>query len=100
MNKISTQEFDKLFNEYQKLAHQIDKLATFIIEEIDGEPIENQGAIDTAIRLLRKQILKKPVTDKSFTNFICPTCKEFVGAGCYEKIDEKYYCENCGRRIN
>ena len=51
---ISIQEFDKLFTEHQKLAHQIDKLALFIIENIEGEPSKSEGAIDTAIRLLKK----------------------------------------------
>jgi len=52
---VSIHEFDKMFNEHQKLGHQIDKLATFIMEEIEGEPMQSQGAIDTAIRLLGKQ---------------------------------------------
>jgi len=52
--QISIQEFDKLFTEHQKLAHQIDKLALFIIENIDGEPSKSEGVIDTAIRLLKK----------------------------------------------
>ena len=51
---ISIQEFDKLFAEHQKLAHQIDKLALFIIENIEGEPSKSEGAIDTAIRLLKE----------------------------------------------
>jgi len=54
MKNISIQEFDKLFAEHQKLAHEIDRLATFIMQEIDGEPMQNQGAIDTAIRLLKE----------------------------------------------
>ena len=53
-NNIPIQEFDKLFIEHQKLAHQIDRLATFIIENIDGEPSKSEGAIDTAIRLLKE----------------------------------------------
>jgi hypothetical protein len=34
------------------LAAQIDKLATFIMRHIPGEPSMNEGAVDTAIRLL------------------------------------------------
>lgn len=34
---------------------QIDNLAKFIMDEIPGEPSQNQGAVDTAIRLLKKQ---------------------------------------------
>lgn len=36
------------------LAEQIRRLAQFIIDEIDGEPSQEQGAIDTAIRLLSR----------------------------------------------
>jgi len=34
---------------------QIDRLARFIMEEVPGEPSQSQGAVDTAIRLLRKE---------------------------------------------
>lgn len=34
-------------------AEQIDRLAEFIMKEVDGEPSKNEGAVDTAIRLLR-----------------------------------------------
>lgn len=34
---------------------QIDKLASFIMDEIPGEPSESEGAIDCAIRLLRER---------------------------------------------
>jgi len=60
-NNIPIQEFDKLFIEHQKLAHQIDRLATFIMQEIDGEPMRNQGAIDTAIRLLKEAYTQQEV---------------------------------------
>ena len=32
---------------------QIDRLARFIMDEIPGEPSQSEGAVDTAIRLLR-----------------------------------------------
>lgn len=32
---------------------QIDRLATFIMDEVPGEPSQSQGAVDTAIRLIR-----------------------------------------------
>jgi len=37
------------------LAHeaQIDKLANFIMAEVEGEPSESEGAVDTAIRVIR-----------------------------------------------
>jgi hypothetical protein len=33
---------------------QIDRLAKFIMNEIPGEPSQSEGAVDTAIRLLRE----------------------------------------------
>lgn len=35
---------------------QIDKLATFIIDEVPGEPSQSQGAVDTAIRWMRTKL--------------------------------------------
>ena len=37
------------------LAGEIAKLGNFIIQEIDGEPSRDEGACDTAIRLLRER---------------------------------------------
>ncbi len=39
--------------ETKRLAKQIQTLADFIMREIPGEPSQDQGAVDTAIRLLR-----------------------------------------------
>ena len=33
---------------------QIERLATFIMDEIPGEPSRSEGAVDTAIRLLKR----------------------------------------------
>jgi acyl carrier protein phosphodiesterase len=52
--KLQEQEFDKLIEAYQELGHQLDKLAEYIINNIEGEPKENEGVVDTAIRLLEK----------------------------------------------
>ena len=38
----------------EPLESQVDRLAKFILKEIPGEPSQNQGAIDTAIRLLKE----------------------------------------------
>lgn len=35
------------------LQGQIDKLADFILEEVEGEPSQSEGAVDTAIRVIR-----------------------------------------------
>lgn len=33
---------------------QVDRLARFILREVEGEPSESQGAVDTAIRIIRE----------------------------------------------
>jgi hypothetical protein len=35
---------------------QIDKLASFILAEVPDEPSRSEGAVDTAIRLIRRSI--------------------------------------------
>ena len=37
------------------LQEQIDKLAKFILEEVPSEPSQDEGAVDTAIRIIREQ---------------------------------------------
>lgn len=39
----------------ESLESQVDRLATFITSEVTGEPSQNQGAIDTIIRVVRQQ---------------------------------------------
>lgn len=41
--------------DHEPLNVQIDRLASFIIGEVLGEPSQNEGAIDTAIRIIREQ---------------------------------------------
>ena len=36
-----------------EIKSQIDKLANFIMTEVEGEPSQNQGAVDTAIRIIK-----------------------------------------------
>ena len=36
-----------------KVNSQIDKLANFIMSEVEGEPSQSQGAVDTAIRIIK-----------------------------------------------
>ena len=37
----------------ETLEHQVQRLANFIMENIPGEPSQDEGAVDCAIRLLR-----------------------------------------------
>ncbi|KPK19754.1 MAG: hypothetical protein AMJ70_08510, partial [Dehalococcoidia bacterium SG8_51_3] len=54
---------------------QIDKLANFIIDEVDGEPSQSEGAIDCAIRIIKaeRQELKR-------LNKYIRQCEETIGA--------------------
>ncbi len=36
---------------------QIERLAAFIMAEVPGEPSESEGAVDTAIRIIRRRVL-------------------------------------------
>lgn len=42
--------------EWLRVREQIDELARFIMAEIPGEPSQSEGAVDTAIRLLRLRV--------------------------------------------
>lgn len=44
----------------EPLASQVDRLATFLQDHVPGEPSQNQGAVDTAIRLLRAGVSPQP----------------------------------------
>jgi hypothetical protein len=44
-------------------AAQIEKLADFILAKVPGEPSQNEGAVDTVIRVLSKFLDKKAPTD-------------------------------------
>lgn len=45
---------DIMESDLEQAQAQIDRLATFIMDVIDGEPSQSEGAVDTAIRLLDK----------------------------------------------
>ncbi len=56
---------------------QIDKLAKFIMEEVDDEPSQDEGAVDTAIRIIREQnrklrIMKNVLGDEDY-DILCNT---------------------------
>jgi len=49
---------------------QIDRLATFIMENIDGEPSQSEGAVDCAIRLLSHPTDARKVIEDCVEAFI------------------------------
>lgn len=62
---------------------QIDRLAQVILSEIPGEPSKDQGAVDTAIRLLRAHCTPAP----------CPLCKAALESrGGYYTCPNKACC--------
>lgn len=56
-----------LFEQFVDLVRksQLERLAAFIIEHVPGEPSEDEGAVDTAIRLLRN-LVEVPVEGESY----------------------------------
>jgi len=101
---INIEEFDKLFMAHQSLSHQIDKLALFIMENIEGEPSQNQGAIDTTIRLLEKQVPKIPEF-ASHDYYECSSCYTPIEEiSFYKKGKKKFknptYCFECGQKLD
>ena len=40
------------------LQNEIKRLADFIMAEVPGEPSESEGAVDTAIRIIKKQTIE------------------------------------------
>lgn len=40
---------------YFNLSEQLDKLAGFIVDNIDGEPSDDFGAVECAIHIMKKQ---------------------------------------------
>lgn len=40
-----------------RLEEQVDRLAQFILETVPGEPSQDEGAVDTAIRVLRRTLM-------------------------------------------
>lgn len=46
------------------LAEQINYLAEFIMREVPGEPSQNEGAVECAIRVMREG-LRQPVVDEA-----------------------------------
>lgn len=53
--EVALEDVKKLINQLDdpEVNSQIDKLANFIMSEVEGEPIRNQGAVDTAIRIIK-----------------------------------------------
>lgn len=47
------------------LQAQVNRLATFIMTEVPGEPSENEGAIDTAIRVMGRLLKPAPTTTET-----------------------------------
>lgn len=90
---------------------QIDRLATVILSEIPGEPSQNQGAVDTAIRLLRSR--EAPSTVAPAAGSRCTWYQIEEGAETWESTcglcyyfedpptaDECKYCNKCGKPLD
>ena len=69
-------ELSNLNDEFQSKAGQIDKLSEFILTNIPGEPSRNEGAVDTAIRLLKER--QNPDQAEECPDYIEPPAPEVV----------------------
>lgn len=69
-------ELSNLNEEFQSKAGQIDKLSEFILTNIQGEPSRNEGAVDTAIRLLKER--QTPDQAEECPDYIEPQAPEVV----------------------
>lgn len=69
-------ELSNLNEEFQSKAGQIDKLSEFILTSIPGEPSRNEGAVDTAIRLLKER--QNPDQAEECPDYIEPPAPEVV----------------------
>ena len=103
---------------------QINKLANFIMKEIPGETSQSEGAVDTAIRLLRNVYVAPPdISYKDVTKVADLTinprtgidtttgsgdwspiigdkqCKNCGACDCSEKCDHCGNCKKCGKHI-
>jgi len=56
-------EPDDIERERDQLREQVDRLASFILTNIPGEPSRSEGAVDTAIRLLDRLTAPSGVRD-------------------------------------
>jgi len=57
---------------------QIAELAKFIMQEVEGEPSESEGAVDTAIRVMRKMqstICHQMRRNHKFDPACCSACE-------------------------
>lgn len=53
------QEIKEILDGYDNLRGQMSELANFIMKEVDGEPSQSQGAVDTAIRIIREKCVNQ-----------------------------------------
>jgi len=64
----------------ESLESQIARLAKFIMEEIPGEPSQDGGAVDTAIRIMRAQ----QTAWKTFQQDIDKAKKKLLGTATFD----------------
>ena len=69
-----------------KKGRQIDKLANFIMAEIDGEPSRDEGAADCAIRIMRKMQAQKQVAPEKIAGRLWIDHAKRTESDCSPKI--------------
>ena len=81
---IPIKEIETLNEKYQEVSSKVDDLAICIMENVEGEPSQNEGAIDTAIRLLKERA-KEIFLPKTEPEAVV---SKSIGAGLIEKEPE------------
>ena len=76
----------------ESASQQIDRLATFIMEQIPGEPRRSEGAVDTAIRLLSEA--RKAIAIHATHAYHCRQRAWLLGAfGVRDEYPERPSCD-------
>jgi hypothetical protein len=69
--------YDAVMGDHLRLQCQVDGLAKVIMDEIPGEPSADEGAVETAIRLLRRSVAGSPNAEVEAMD---PLCESAAGS--------------------
>lgn len=89
--------------ETKKMLNQLNSLREHCKDFLDKDENNSVWAqdvkcLDLAIKVIEKQMPKKPAVEDEMGYFICPTCDIVVG---YTNDREEHnYCFNCGQKID
>lgn len=79
MNKSKSEE---------NLESQVERLAEFIMRNVPSEPSQNEGAIDTAIRILRRLIESQAEVDMKIVEMMADELRQMTHCNPDEMVDK------------